>query len=368
MLIKSENIVFTRRFFPSRGGDAFFTALLDPASSESMDVADHFRVLVWPQYGAFDVHLSLCNVIHLERPRSLHVELFSGWNDIIQGKVFLRAGSAGLRLHTAEAIIASGNTTLLDASQPGDIVFGNISADTNIVLKIPYGLESDLKEITVKIEVSFTTLKGTFTCCSNPTIPILLPLGVNVQDIFQQDSLFSKFTISTANAIPLCVSKCQLQSSVDFDVASPPLGDEKFGVFARQPLSFISMICRKLRENPANWSDQAAQQGLLLQIEYRCLDQEISETIERSLMNSLAAADLLEISRLLIPNLLAKYRSKLSIQDFEMVGLLREIDISTILESIWATVASGVMPGCRNRATKWLTDYQKVLLVPENDM
>lgn len=366
-MIKSGNIVFTREFFPSRG-NAFLTTSLSPASSGSINNTDQFRVLVWPQSRALDVRLSLCNTIHLEHPRSLHVEIITGWNDVTEGKVSLRAGSAGLRLHIADAVLASGDTTLLDQSQPGDIVFGSISADANLVLRVPYGLESDLKEITVKVEVSFTTLKGTFMYCCSPTIPILLPLGVNVQDIFQQGSLFSKFTISTANAIPLCVSKCHLQGSSDFEVTSPPLGDEKFEVFTRQPLSFISSICRKPRKNTASRSDQAVQQRLLLQIEYHCLDQEISETIERSLLNSLAAANLLEISRLLIPNLLAKYRSKLSIQDFETAGLLRETDISTILDSIWAIMASGVRPECRDKATKWLRDCHKVLQIAENNL
>lgn len=361
ILIRTGNIVFTREFEASRGS-AFLKGLEDRTSSHFDGEINHFRVLVWPQVKTLDVRMSLYNTIHLEHPRSLLVEISTGWNNIIQGKVLLRAGSAGLRLHTADAVLASNNTTLLDQSQPGDIVFGSISADANLVLRVPYGLESDLKEITVRIEVSFTTAKGEFMYCCNPTFPVLLPLGVNVQDSFQEDSLFSKFTISTASAVPLRVLNCHLQSSADYDVISPPLRNGDFDVFARQPLSFISTVCRKPWSKNVERLSQAVQQRLLLQIEYRCLDQEISETIERSLWKSLAFANLLEISRLLIPNVLAKFRSILSIQDLETIGLLREIDVSIIIDSIWATIASGVRPACRDKTTKWLKDCHKVLL------
>lgn len=360
VLIKAGNIIFTREYNTPRGNAIPVTPASKP-SFKSIDDSEQFRLLVWPQISSMNVRLSLCNTIHLEHPRSLDVEVSTGWNDILQGQMLLRAGSAGLRLHTADAIVVGGSSTLLDQSQPGIIVFSNVSADSRLVLRIPYGLESDLKEITVKIEVLFTTAKGNFTYCCTPIIPVLLPLGVNVQDTFQQSSLFSKFTISTSNATPLRITHCHLQSSVDFEVTSSPLKDEKFDVFARQPLSFISRVRRKSQLDMNSRLDRTDPNRLLLQIQYRCLDQEISETIERSLLESLNTSSLQEISRLLIPNVLARYRSQLSSQELERIGLLREMDISDILDSAWAAVATGVRPECRSRTIEWLKGLHKVL-------
>ena len=249
---------------------------------------------------------------------------------------------------------------MLDQSQTGSICFGKVSANSTIAIKIPYALESDLRDITVKIEVSYTTRTGDFIYAYNPRIPILLPLGVSVQDIFQNDALFSRFTISTVNAVPVRVTKCHLHSSVDFEVSSPSLTDDVLDIFARQPLSLISRIYRRPPGYAKAGASTLKQKKLMLEIEYECLDQEIVRSVESCLLKSLQATNLQQFSRLLIPSLLRDLSSRLTTQELEVSGLLREICVHRILDSNWNMISSGIQPIHRNEITNWLTSWEKV--------
>lgn len=318
------------------------------------------RILVWPLPRALEVRLAQYNKIHLEQPRSIQIEVSTGLNQISQGMIHLRAGSAGLRLRTADALLLSGNTNMIDQSQPGNIGFGEIHADTVMILRIPYDLESDLKEISVKIEVSYTTTKGDFTYVCNPKVPNLLPLGVNVQDTFHEDALFSKFTINTANTIPLCISRCYVEDSLDLDVSSPSLTDVNLNVFSRQPLSLMCKIRQKQINEKVPEIRGSAQARLLLNIEYRCLDQEVYEAVKQCFAKDLARSNFRDFIRLLIPVLSAKLRSKFSIQELEIIGIRREITLDAILDNDWSMISSSIKPERHQELEQWLKDWQEV--------
>ena len=354
-----QNIEFTKNLSPPhREGLSIGSG--DPISLGSVDNINRVRILVWPSPRALEARLSLYNRIHLEQPRSVELQISSGWNSILSGKLLLRSGSAGLRLRTADALLMSTNTNIVDQSQPGIIGFGELSADTTMGLRVPYDLESDLSEITVKMEILYTTAKGDFTYAYNPRISTPLPLGVNVQDIFQQNALFSRFTISTANSIPLRVSKCYVQDTLDFEASGPLLPDSKIDIFPRQPLSIVSRIHRKKRATNFESKD-VLQTRLALEIEYRSLDQEISETLEQCCSRSLATANLSAFTRLLVPAFLAKTRSKLSIPELETIGLRREIVLDPMLHKEWNMILAGVRPEHHHELSEWLTNWQEVM-------
>lgn len=359
ILIRSENIIFIQNFSLFQ----YDPLSADPGNTVSTGLGKSIgqvRILVWPLPNALEVRLAQYNKIHLEQTRSVEIEVNTGWNNISEGRILLRAGSAGLRLRTADALLLSGNTTIVDQSQPGNITFGELHADTTMGLRIPYDLESDLKEITVKIEVLYTTAKGDFTYACNLKVPGLLPLGVNVQDTFHEDALFSKFTISTANSIPLRITRCYIEDSPDLDVFSPSLADVKLDVFARQPFSLMSKISQKQRNGRGPGIRGSAPASLLLKIEYRCLNQEVCETAEQCFAKALASSSLRDLLRLLIPVLLAKLRSKLSIQELEMIGTRREITLDTVLDNDWSVILSGVKPDRHQELATWLIEWQEV--------
>ena len=358
ILVDSGNIHFT--YDPVATSVSALFAEPGNRFSPPIGKVGHTRVLVWPQAHALDLRLTHHHKIHLEKPRSILAEISSGWNDVSRGKLVLRAGSAGLRLHTGDAGLLDGDSTLLDQSQTGSICFGAIMANSTIVIEIPYALESDLREIVVKMEVSYNTQYGDFIYACNPKIPILLPLGVSVQDIFQNDALFSRFTISTVNATPVRVTKCHLQSSVDFEVSSPSLTNDALDIFARQPLSLISRIHRRRAGDVKVHGNRLNQKKLILEVEYRCLDQEIVRSVEFCVLESLKAAHLQSFSRLLMPWLTKNLCSRLTAHEIELSGLLREISVHRIVGSNWDMISSGIQPTYRHKIATWLTSWEKV--------
>ena len=356
-MIQSENIVFTHDLTPPSRGP-FFASNRDTSSSQSVNAP--CEILVWAHPQALEARLSHCRSINLEHTRSLAVDVFTGWNNISEGRIQLRAATAGLRLHTAEAEFQSSDTHVLDQSQAGSIMFGKVTANTSIQVRIPYSLESDLKEIVVKIEIHYTTAEGDFTYACNPKISILLPVGVNVQDIFKEDALFSKFTISTADSTPLRVSKCSLEGTKDFEVYTPPLADSELDVFARQPLSLVSKICRSVQSKVRSDRDGQLQRKLLLHIEYCRVDQEITMAVESSLSAAVADSPFQEFSRVLASAISAALRSNISSQDLGMIGTRREIDVGAFQDHNWDRLVSGLSPGYHDGLTNWLQKWHKV--------
>ena len=358
-MIQSENIIFTHDLSPSPSGP-FFAGNHKAISIGAASVAQPPRILVWAHPRALEARLSHCKFINLEHTRSLEIDVFSGWNNISEGRVQLRAATAGLRLHTAEAKFQDNETKILDQSQPGSIKFGKVSADTAIKIKVPYSLESDLQEIVIKIEIHYTTAEGNFTYACIPKLAILLLVGVNVQDIFKEDALFSKFTISTADSTPLRISKCSLEGTKDFQVATPPLADGELDVFARQPLSLVGKISRPVGSEFRSNSEGQLQRKLSLEIEYCRVDHDIMTAAEQSFSAALINSPFQMFSRVLVPALTIGLRSRLTSQGLEMIGIMREIDIGSFRHYGWDSIVSGLLPGYRHELADWLQRWHKV--------
>ncbi len=358
-MIQSGNIVFTHDLSPPPSGP-FFAGNHDTISVGAASIAQHARILVWAHHRALEASLSHCKSINLEHTRSLVVDIFSGWNNIFEGRVQLRAATAGLRLHTAEAELQDSDTKILDQSQPGSINFGEVSADTTMKIKVPYSLESDLQEIVIKIEIHYTTAEGNFIYACNPKLAILLLVGVNVQDIFKDAALFSKFTISTADSTPLRISNCCLEGTKDFEVATPPLADGELDVFARQPLSLVSKISRPVGSKVESNSDGQLERKLSLEIKYCRVDLDIMTAAEQSFSAALTNSPFQMFSRVLVPALTTGLRSRLSSQDLELIGMMREIDVGPFRDYDWDSIISGLSPGYRHELADWLQKWHKV--------
>ena len=357
-MILSENIKFTYDLSPPPSGP-FFVSKHDSTSLGSA-TAGPTRVLVWAHSQALEARLSHCKSINLEQTRSLVMDVSTGWNNISEGRIQVRAATAGLRLHTAEAKFQENEAKIVDQSQPGSVKFGKVSAHTAVKLEIPYSLESDLKEITVKIEVHYTTAEGDFTYASNLKISILLPVGVNVQDIFKETALFSKFIISTADLTPLRISRCLLEGTKDFEVVTPPLADNELDVFATQPLSLVSKICRSTQTRPRSDTDGGRERKLLLRIEYCRVDHELTAAVERSFLAALADSPSQKFSQVLVSAFSAKLRARISSQDLEMISMIREVNIGVFQDYDWDRTLSGLPPDHRHELADWLRNWHKV--------
>jgi hypothetical protein len=133
----------------------------------------------------------------------MDLEISTGWNTILSAEVHLRAATAGLRLLTSEAYLMSGKIGPIKKPEVGVLRFGDIPSEEKSVIRVPFNIETEVSDVAVKLEISYPTEHGTFFQAGNYTLPMALPLGVNVQDVFKHKALFSRFTISSASTSPL---------------------------------------------------------------------------------------------------------------------------------------------------------------------
>ncbi|KAL8769856.1 MAG: hypothetical protein Q9209_004294 [Squamulea sp. 1 TL-2023] len=276
-----------------------------PSNSEDI-LSEAPPIFVWPEEKALEARVSLSKSIDLGKPRSIEISVLSGRNTISRGKVVVRACSAGLRLHTAEAKIVNGECQILEKSQAGSLKFSGVDARTTTTFRVPYRIESDLSRIKTKVEITYTVEGQEYQYHYTGELFTSLPLSVNVQDSFQEQNLFSNFKIDTANSIPMRICEYTMHSTSAFSVTLPAPGSDPLTIFARQPLSLVA----KVRQS---------------RIRYACLDQEVITAVEDSLSKALADSEFTEFSRLLVTVLGKTLRSNLSFQDYETIALLGEI-------------------------------------------
>lgn len=355
--VQCGNILFVHSLSPPSDGPLFARTRYSALS----ELASRRRLLLWPQSGSLEVRLSHSENFHIERSKSIVVNISSGWNEITHGKLSLRAASAGLRLHTARAEIRNGIVAIEDKSQPGSISFGHFRSNITVDINVPYSLESDLKEITVRAEVTYTTERGEFVYACGSKISTVLPITINVRDNFKKSALFSTFTVGTPNSIPVKILECTVEGNDDFSATSQILGSGEHVLFVRQPLSLVSRIRRTFLGKRSLDADETIQRKLFLHVEYRCLDQEVLAVAENVCLKALAATPLQKLSRLLIPALLATLSSRFSPRQLEVAGLLHEIDVGTFEDYDWgSSILAGLAPDLGEKLARWLRNWHNV--------
>ncbi|TVY19272.1 Trafficking protein particle complex subunit 10, partial [Lachnellula arida] len=300
------------------------------------------RLLIYHRAEAFDVKLFASRYLHLNRNRSLELELSSGWNDVINGELHIRAATAGLRLQTSEAKVLSGTLEISKQATAGVVRFGDMAAGTKAKLSVPYTLEHDSSDISLRLELSYTTENGTFFFATTPTMSILLPLGVNVQDVFKHKALFSKFTISSATADPLRLLSSRLENSDVFEAHCGTTFSDPLVIFPRQPTSMLYKITRSTRATPPPGAGKSVKASLSLVLHYICLEEEIENTVTRSLEQALQDTPMYPYSRLVIPIVVDELRARSSPYDLERIAVLSEVSTSVLSTVRWRDQFSGL--------------------------
>ncbi|KAL8841792.1 MAG: hypothetical protein Q9170_000825 [Blastenia crenularia] len=358
--IQSANIIFTY----DKNASTSITLFDPPAVTDAIDQINEASsppILVWSGGRALDAQISLQPSIHLGKPRSIQILISSSQNRISQGKFSLRAGSAGLRIHTADAKVQSGDGSIIGHSQAGTVEFGILNVESKMIIRIPYGLETDLREIKVKAEISYTVDGMDYFYLCNSELKIQLPLSVNVQDTFQDQVFFSNFKIDTANSIPARIIDYNVQGTRSLRVTMPSVTANAITIFAGQPLSLVAEIRRdiiNIKQAPNMVSDE---QTLMLKIRYACLDQVIRTTIEDALSDALRESQFRDVSRLLVGLLGRAVQTKYTITDLEKIGLLGEIHIAPFHHYDWDSVLDALRPEERAEITSWLTGWHAVI-------
>jgi hypothetical protein len=365
LIMQAENIIFTHDFLVGEG-TKLFAGSRASMSSDGLSAMGS-RILVWPSNRSFDIRVSLYKEIHLEHPRSILCEFFTGSNAILHGELHIRPASAGLRLHTANAEMMTGDSDLSDVSKPGVIAFEGASENSTVQIRVPYKLDSDVKEISLRTQVAYTTSSGEYMYGDNHSLMVLLPLGVNVHDVFKQDVLFSKFAISSSTVVPIRLLDCRLEGTADFEATTPRMEMRGLCIFSKQPASMVYKIVRKKH---GKQSKESLQKKLSMQIKYVCLDEEVLATTVDEFQTSLAKTEFFELSRLLVAFLRTSLRVRLFVQNLELVGLLREFTFGSYQEFHWDHIVNTLDTETRPKLRKWLMQWHTVghmgVVLPES--
>ncbi|KAK5015312.1 hypothetical protein LTR60_002935, partial [Cryomyces antarcticus] len=293
------------------------------------------KVFCYPRMEAFDAKAFPSRLVHIHRTRSIEISLSSGWNDIEKAEVTLRSASAGLRLRTAEIKLIHGNLGIVDASSPGVIHIGRMPSQCAATLQIPYVLENSLDNISVRLEVKYRTDLGEFVFLSTSTIPIELPLDVNVHDLFKETALFSRFSIRTASLVPFQLLDVKLEGSDAYAVETPSVPSSMM-VFEKQPACVTYKITRRYVGGDTSATLSKKDSALSLTLTYRCLDEDVLDTVGAIFSVNLKDSHFAGLGRLLTPELLNMLGRRLAVGDYEKVGLLGKIALGSYEDSGWS--------------------------------
>ena len=364
--IRARNVVFT----DAQGDGAPPTLISDnkeiPSSHRLEQNQGNF--LVWAHNRNLYAEMKHFESIDLRKAKSLRINIFSGDNEIQEGQVSMRAASAGLRLDTAEANVVDGGplSIKVQKAQPGTITFGKILSSHNQALQVPYTLEHDPTEVTVRLEITYHTNNGIFMYASECTCNISLPLSVNVQDIFKENALFSRFTVGPVTSTPIRLHSCRVDGNSRYDAISSRTEDVKTDVYFRQPYSLISRIQRKERtdDRPGPLS-RPFQRLLHLRIEYHCLDQEILAILDASLLAFLESNSLAKFYRALQEHLNAALKNgKVLSQDVESCCLLGKISKGSFENYEWTMLLDALSVEDKEHLEQALNVWHKVISLP----
>jgi len=330
-------------------------------SAHSLKAAKKARILCFPRTEALDARIYLSHFIHIDKPRHIEIECTSGWNEITRAEVRLKSASAGLRLRTAKASVVAGDVSITDKSTPGVLAFGALAADSSITLKIPYDMETILQDLTIKVEIDYHTAKGPMQYLSTFTIPVDLPLDVNVHDHFKTNALLSKFNIKTANQVPLQLLNVELQSSEAFNVHAPKRSTEPVYVFAKQPIAITYKITKKAIEGPQSRSSKMpSTASLALSVEYRCLNEDVRDRVGNKFASDVATGPVHHLGRLLVDMLKKQLEQRILPHQYERTALLERVDMGTFDDMGWSECLESLPEVTREDAKDWLQKWHEV--------
>ncbi|KAF1814545.1 hypothetical protein P152DRAFT_447886 [Eremomyces bilateralis CBS 781.70] len=373
VLLKSNKVVFVHE----TGSKESASAPLDPPLSTSghLHSSRRLRVRSYGHADALDANLSLSDFIHIDKTRSIDLAISTRRNEVSTAVIRLKAGTAGLRIHTSDCSILQGPGRLGDVNRSGIIEVSDIPSGGVTKLKIPYELEANPKDIAVSMEISYNTAYGLFVFQTASSLPVELPLDVNVHDIFKASSLLSRFTIRTATGIPLQVLNINLQGSKQYAVQPSSCKITPMIIFSKEPASILYKIKRidKGRPDSQLLQDHGVKSSpIVLEVDYRRLEEDIFTLAESQFETGLGQSEHARFVRLLLPWFSESFKSRLGRADFDKIAMLKTIPLGSFDEWNWSEVVEA-LPGAMTRNIyDWLETWHEanptILLPPVNSL
>lgn len=323
-------------------------------TEDSEETDNQPYIYCYPPAEALQAKIVSPHLINLQAMRTLELELDSGRNDIKSGTIRVRPGTAGLRLRLAEIEVVDGKLEVDANHDTGIIEFEQLPARSFVRLRIPYTVEEAFSTLSARAEIAYETEQGRFASSASFSVVSTLPISVNVQDIFKDELLFSRFTISPAMLIPLRIMNCSLPSSDIYDVQSSITGPVALDVFPKQPASLLY----KIRHNEGA-TVASTPRSLQLSVDFTCVDDECLDAVEKQFAASIDSSPFRQYAALLTSHIVSSFRAQLSTNDMEAIGLIREVNMLPYQTVRWDDLL-GALKAPGEDVRQWLKEWHKV--------
>ena len=316
-------------------------------------------VLIYPSPESFSAGVKLASQIDLSRTRSLLIELDTGWNEVEECTVLLKAASAGLRLqvHAAHGSDRTG-AIQVEHSEDSDgqyLSLGQLAQRSEAFLKVPFSQENpDATLLAARLKIEYRTKDGTFSLHHTLSITTILPVSVNVQDNFKEDALYSRFTISPAIHVPIRIGMCDLADTEQYRIEGGMEIPESVDVFPKQQASLLY----KFTLRGSGPSTGQARVPIFL-MEYYCMDEVLESNVEACFLEDVKQSPVACLARLLRDYLTASLRSQMTEQTLEVACLVQEIEMWSFEEIQWKAVLNGLSRLQRDEASRWLQEWHE---------
>ncbi|KAJ5950381.1 TRAPP II complex TRAPPC10 [Penicillium vulpinum] len=322
-------------------------------TEDSEEIDDQPYIYCYPPAESLQAKIVSPHLINLQAMRTVELELDSGRNDIKSGTIRVRPATAGLRLRITETEVVDGKLEVDANHESGIIEFGQLPPRSSVRLRIPYTVEEAFSTLSARAEIGYETEQGRFASSASFSVVSTLPISVNVQDIFKDELLFSRFTISPAMLIPLRILNCSLPSSDIYDVQSSITGPVALDVFPKQPASLLY----KIRHNEGSIA-ASTPRSLQLSIDFTCVDDECLDAIEKEFAASIDSSPFRQYAALLTSHIVSSFRAQLSTDDMEAIGLIREVNMLPYETVRWEDLLGALKtPG--EDVRQWLKEWHK---------
>ena len=328
---------------------------------DRMEKPKKLSILCYPKPDALDASITHCRTIHIDKARSIEIECRNGLSNVRIAHLRLRSASAGLRIKTADTKVINGTAKVNVKSEPGVIEVADLEASSSIRLGVPYSLDSDMNEITMRLEISYHTSDGEFKFLSVATIPVSLALDVNVHDLFKCDVLYSKFNIKTSNNLPLEVLDMQLHGTDVFAVEAPPRSLLPMVISEQQPAPMLFKITLKPQSDasPSLRHAVAKELPLTLEVQYQSIQEMMLRSARRKLKEALQNSTLDVLSRLLEHELESRLLSTFSLFDYEVLASTKELTTPSFTSLDWQSLLILLPPPLNEKLSVWLQNWHQ---------
>jgi trafficking protein particle complex subunit 10 len=349
--IKIGNITFVEDYRSTS------SALVDQPQASSYA---SLRFLVYPPSRSLQAVASPAPYLYLTRPYSILVEMKTGRNDIHTCSVSLKSGTAGLRLllHDAKVDPEAGSDELSSKTPrdgPQTIKLVNCPADSTYKFLIPYKVENaDVPFLNAKLDIHYSTSSGDFIYSTPLAVNTIIPIIVNAQDIFQENALLSRFTISPATFVPLRLWSFDMKGCDDiYSIECHDNIEGAMDVFPKQP---ANVIYKFTPLQPAAALPNK-ENSLALSVKFSCLDEVVLKAIEKNFVDSVLISPIANLVHPLCAHLLSTFRSQWSDKDLEAIGLCHEIEIWPFEDLGWDVLLKAFDVRTRALAKTWLKTW-----------